>query len=351
MRLTPLFIIATLLGIFSFASADLSCLDRNGKPVPWFNLIKYPGNVSASEPTYAYFDQNSGPSFQAIKGKYVDSKDEALPNTVMSINQLITSNGDTLNVLVYNDEPPNKPYNPKGGHAKGFIAYDNSTKSGIYIMHSFPKYPSVYSDNGQIEYTTPKNTYEYGQNAYCITLNEDALNKIHQNLPVEEPNVYHATGFFQDLANTSNSDYAVTQFNLVNGDNQWFLTKSPNYSGFLYDDIIAPYFKVNLAVESWGRPYQPASCTIGKEAMNIDEIRIDSGASWDHYSDHAKWAVTVGIGLKNLACSCDMNRMTTQAKRGGSCLCTQNTLQFNAFSTLIVQRDKCKVAEFLAIDA
>ena len=336
-----IFLLAALfLATFTVTLADLSCVNRDGNPVPWYTFIKFPENITYSGARYGYLDPTVGSKYKVIYGYHVDSEYEALANTIYAINGI---EDQYANVLVFNDEPPNDPWNPEGGHAKGIIAYDNETKTGVYIMHSFPKFPNVSSDGLTINYSLPHNTYEYAQNAYCITLDETILSNLIENLPIEQPNVYLARGFFSSMIFANSTDHQVATFNLTNGDAQWYFTKNPNFNGFLYEDIIGPYFNSSLAVESWGRPYQDPVCPHNSTyaTVNIDKIAFNVLDTWDHYSDHSKWAITVGDGNPQVACLCDMNRMDTQEIRGGSCLCTKNSVIYSALSTITTLTDKC----------
>jgi len=336
--LPRLFICIFLVSSLSLSFAQLSCLDNQGKQVAWFSFLKFPGNVTSQNPRHAYIDADSGNQYQVIPGFHYD-ENGALARTIASINSLSEATG---NKLVWNDQPPNQDFNPKGGHAKGIIGYDNKTDTGVYIMHSFPKFPQVFED-GTINSTTPPNTVTYGQSCYCISLDKELLGYILHNLPVKEPNVYYTSGFFNGMIFTSREDYLISQFHLLNGDEQFFLSKNARYSGFLYEDIVQPYFKVNLAVESWGRPYQPARCPpVGSYgSLNIARIALNDQDTWDHSMDHSKWAISIGEGGFPLACLCDVNRMDSQGIRGGSCLCSKNKNLHNALSSIVKLTDQC----------
>jgi len=330
---------------FSLAFTQLSCLDRSGGQVPWFTLMKYPGNLTKIIPRYAYLDDNSGGAYEVINGTFADGKDEALARTIESINAM---DKDHMNLYVYNDEyPASHTQNLSASlnaHAKGIIAYDNETRSGIYIMHSFPKYPSLTDLSGNIDFQLPPTTEIYGQNLYCVTLDKEILQQLLSYLPLEKPHSYFASGLFQNFHTDSKDNYTVTQFNLLNGDNQWLLTKNPKYDGFLYEDVISNYFQVPLAVESWGRPYQQNACPpqVAFSVLNIVRIAFSEEDSWDHYSDHSKWAITVDESKTQLACLCDMNRMESQSSRGGSCLCSDNKNLYKALTSVIGHTDPCQ---------
>jgi hypothetical protein len=222
------------------------------------------------------------------------------------------------------------------------LAFDAGTKTGVYILHSAPNYPAVLSDN-TINSSLPDNTWEYGQHFYCVSLDETSLATVVTNLQVIYPVVYAQTGTFNQ---TSFEDSLLMQqvqtFSLVDGEVVTILSKSPNYTtGFLYEDIIQPYFQLELYVESWGRPYQPPICPGNStyETLNIDYVQFDNGDGWDHYSDHSKWAVAPGN--QGIACACDMNRMDSQSMRGGSCICMTNPVFYSAMAGIVQTVDQC----------
>ncbi|RZJ37029.1 MAG: hypothetical protein EOO18_06615, partial [Chryseobacterium sp.] len=164
---------------------------------------------------------------QVISGTFADGKGEALARTIDSINAIDKNH---INLYVYNDEYPTEddPITAsQNAHAKGIIAYDNDTQSGVYIMHSFPKFPTVSQSTGHINTDLPVTTNIYGQNLYCVSLDREILQQLLSYLPLEKPHAYYASGLFQNFHTDSKDNYTVTQFNLLNGDSQWLLTKNP----------------------------------------------------------------------------------------------------------------------------
>ena len=55
-------------------------------------------------------------------------------------------------MIAWNDEYPaenlfsNSSWFPGGAHSKGLMAYDADKDEGIYVVHSFPKYPGILED-------------------------------------------------------------------------------------------------------------------------------------------------------------------------------------------------------------
>jgi len=118
-------------------------------------------------------------------------------------------------------------------------------------------------------------------------------------------------------------------------------SKSPKYQKFLFEDVIQPYLGSNMLVESWGRPYQDPACSpmFKNTNQNIKNIEFPNGDGWKNTQDHSKWGITTGA--VKLSCLCDINRMNSQAKRGGSCLCLDNTSLYKALSSLPTGTDAC----------
>lgn len=120
--------------------------------------------------------------------------------------------------------------------------------------------------------------------------------------------------------------------------------KNPYYtSGFIFEDLIIPKIQDNLRVESWGRPYQPSNCSldIGFTCENINSIAFpnDSKAYWSSADDHSKWAI--GTSSLNWVCSGGMNRMYSQAKRGGAFFCWQEPSLWKALDGIVAGSEAC----------
>lgn len=319
-------------------SKTLDCLDNNGKSVPWFFDYKLPGNVSNDTAKHAYLDSKSSSEFQILSG-YVDAAGQALYNTIKLINEF-----SSISLIAFNDEPPSEPWVADGAHAKGFIAFDNVSQTGVYVMHSAPKFPNV-SIEGKVNTTLPSNTRIYAQNFYCTTFDsEEGLTQIIEHLKIIYPIYYYRSGVFaQHSFRGSTIKSLVSQYHFGDGEQAWFLSKSPNYtSGFLYENVVEPHFKLGFEVESWGRPYQNPVCNSTYESLNVDVVKFNTQIAWDHYSDHSKWALSLSSSQQfQYACSCDMNRMDTQALRGGSCLCTKNQILYKALKSVVSHVDLC----------
>jgi len=324
-----LFTLATL-------SSSLTYLDQNNQPTNWFAILKYPKKLTKYQPRHAYLSDNNGSQMLIINNR-PDQYGEAIPNTIKSINR-------AANVLAFNDDIPGIEVRFSNGHAKGIIAYDEYARSGIYISHSLPNFPEVRSN--QLDYEFPSNTYTYGQHVYCMSFNSTMLDEILLSLAVVKPHSYFSKGIFRDFnavftRGRQEIPSRIINWNLGNGDNHYFFTKSPKHPEYLYEDIISKHFRVNLHVSSWGRPYQLPSCALSQRTLNVKKIGLHNGDSWTGGSDHSKWAVSEkGFGPK-VTCFCDLNRMASQKSRGGGCLCSSNKNLHEAFSKIVAETDYC----------
>jgi len=315
--------------------AQFSCRDNSNNQVDWFAALKYPGNVTGG---HGYIDSVVPQNIFSVLPGHADDNGGALSNTIDVINSMAG-----LSLLVYNDEPPASPTVYTGAHAKGFIAWDQSSGRAIYVMHSVPKYPNVSAD-GKITAEVNRNAYTYGQNFFCVNLEISDLTTLHQNLQTVQLTVFYSSGAFSgaEWLPVGGPDFTVNDFKVSNGDTITMLSKSPDYNQFLYEGIIEPHYQTGLQVESWGRPYQNPECApqSGFDSTNVNLVRLSNGDSWQNWWDHSKWAVsfdaTVGI-----ACPADMNRMASQITRGGSAFCYKNAKLYNAYKSIVSQIQQC----------
>jgi deoxyribonuclease II len=62
-----------------------------------------------------------------------------------------------------------------------------------------------------------------------------------------------------------------------------------------------------------------------------------AGIAWNEQEDHSKWVLAGSL----YACFGDMNRMTSQWKRGGSFFCLNDPTLVSALKEMIVSHDSC----------
>jgi deoxyribonuclease II len=130
---------------------NISALDENGKPVDWFFIYKVP-QLSAGANTdkttgyeYVYYDSaiDSLPLAQRLvnKSPYVLNSDKGALN--LTLDSVFNKPDASTGWILYNDE---KPLDAGGkndgnlGHTKGVLAFDTKTKTGYWLLHSWPKF-------------------------------------------------------------------------------------------------------------------------------------------------------------------------------------------------------------------
>ncbi|CAG9333544.1 DNASE2B_1 [Blepharisma stoltei] len=333
-----LIIAASLIQIFA-----LSCLDINGNPVAWWNLVKMPKAVKNAPfygKSYLYVSPDNPTPTLSTNPINVTS-----PMTY-TLNQLNTDK--TVSFLFYNDGYPGSEtnYSSYYGHSKGILAYTQT--QAIYIIHSVPHFP--YTDNVTnavvLDIADPQTMY--GQNMMCIQLDPQTLFNIAGIMTINHPAVYFSRIVNQNanityLVKNVTAGYKFTQsiYSFTsNGNFYTYFAKDMAGQWDLYEDIIAPYYNDGFKVESWGRPYDASFCKPKYSYNVLNVLGVNLGRyAWYNTDDHSKW----GIAIKNtnIYCSSDINRMNSQRKRGGGALCTNSTLLYTAFSSLITLEESC----------
>jgi len=240
--------------------------------------------------------------------------------------------------IVYNDEIPDLPqiyssfpsnYIYSGNaHAKGILAWN--TKSIKWLIHSVPKFPKEFDGTNQFP-DIDHGELEYGQSFVCLTLTISHLDSILKQLFIMHPNVYLSNinninniklDSYKNLWKTNN--YNIYKIN----DELHHIAKSPYYHQDLYEDIVIPEFKGNCLTETWIRGHH---CSESEQCKMVPKIKWQNGISYSFTRDHSKYCVSdcgwVMIG--------DMNRMTSQFKRGGGGLVIQNENIVKLFNGII----------------
>ncbi len=113
--------------------------------------------------------------------------------------------------------------------------------------------------------------------------------------------------------------------------------KNDKVNGSIFEDGLTNYLAVSpIIAETWGRPIEKAWCGGGHQVLNAVNINLN-GITWNEQDDHSKWAV----GSSLYVCLGDMNRMTSQWKRGGSFFCLSDSGLVAAVRGMIVSHDSC----------
>lgn len=282
-------------------------------------------------------------------------------------------------------------FNFKGGaHAKGVLALDEN--EGFWLIHSIPKFPPDFRKS----YEFPQNGDVYGQTAICISLSTQKESEaVVSQLLVMRPSVYASNQ--ADDVSVLNLDQLVsrrwsddprktTQIDSLGGRQFYSIVKSPLAKFELYTEV-APFLQVDLLVESWRNGNGgklDSQCQTKFKVNNIEEVQLKLDTSstpassfslsktengffekfiykftrlwrknestslksadkvtWNYHQDHSKWAISIESD-KPFVCIGDMNRMRSQAKRGGGVICLKDDKQlWNNFKNSIYSFEPC----------
>ncbi|OMJ75885.1 hypothetical protein SteCoe_24861 [Stentor coeruleus] len=330
-------------------SSALSCKDMNGNAVDWFSLIKPPkSDITNQGQNIMYLDPLSRTA--SIHPTLINNQNAIS----FTINQL---NNKTVSSFIFNDQPPipipksrknrrqkkHKFETFNSAHAKGIIAYDKT--SAFYIMHSFPLYPNITS-TGIINTTISYSQLIYGQNMICITLTNTQLFNLAGVMSLIQPSVYYKNILIENANITNIINNVLPNFGpsgsydfTLGGFSLTYIAKNQFAGIQLWDDVVSKYFKQDIEVESWGRPYILSVCPPNNiyHILNIAGLQIQNIA-WIKTQDHSKWGIL--MAMKTI-CYGDMNRMTSQASRGGGALCLELDWLFTLHNDIITDVDPC----------
>jgi deoxyribonuclease-2 len=316
----------------------LSCINEIGAPVQYWSAFKLPESYN-----YIYYDPVSGPNFShwSLNNSGVLGGG-AIFNTMNQI-----WNPDTIYAL-YNDEiPGSDSYNFSVGHAKGVWMWSNSSEGGaVFLQHSVPKFPEGPATVGQ--YTGfPSNAHEYGQHAFCISLNFSELEQIVAAYQTVVPQIYETnynnSPAFPELvqildgeSNTLPGCYIQSLANVT------MFVKNTEWNNELYAECIGPKLDANLYVESWlhgedDGPYCPPSYPT--KTLDIQSLHFKTfNAGWQTINDHSKWCVA---SSSNTVCFSDINRVLSQYERGGGAICIRDYMLWDFLYSAVSDANEC----------
>lgn len=262
----------------------------------------------------------------------------ALDATLDSIFAAAAADGSTAGWIAYNDEIPNSKKNDeRKGHCKGVLAFDKASDSAVWLLHSTPRYPVIG------EHDFPEDEEIYAQTYLCVTLSGyEAANAIAAVLRRQhDPQVY-ATQLPKSLSEGSPDDEVVQlakgtpidvspdpadiPFASKGGQPFRLLAKSREWGKDFWIDWVGPSLKADFQIETWRRGKIPGTEDSDNKdwVADVDGIDLTSAGApveWHYTKDHAKWGVSVE---NDWVCVADINRQTSQEKRGGGSICMQH---------------------------
>lgn len=87
----------------------------------------------------------------------------------------------------------------------------------------------------------------------------------------------------------------------------------------LYENVVAETLNTGLIVETWGSPQEEPSCAAVHTVRSNFMVALGN-EMFKYTKDHSKYAVS-SDSSKEIVCFGDINRQSSQWKRGGGTVC------------------------------
>lgn len=335
---------------------SLSCINEDGNNVDGYTILK-------KNDGYQYFVYNSATSSFELSPYFLNQTSVgAIMETLAPLYD--KSVNESIAMAFYNDDPPATNPSSSYAHAKGVLATDSST--GFWLVHSMPNWP--FSPRGKDGGPNPGILSDdtYGQSFRCVSVTMSTINTIAETLRVDDPLVYEGyvpPALLDDLPSMSllidkdqrkDINNTVITFDSLGGTTYYQVAKSKEWDKDLWDDLVAPYFKTPLYVETWikgGGGRQSSICNTSEQnsahpkqvpydIYQVDLVKMPNGDTWTNTNDHSKYCVaTQSSSLAT--CVGDINRMCSQERRGGGALCLEDEGQHTAFTAVVDSIEAC----------
>ena len=283
---------------------------------------------------------------------------------ISAIRSELTARGQSVPYLMYNDQPDNGNPSSSYGHSKGVFAPHK-----FWLIHSTPHFPAP---AGTGKFWFPEKETKFGQTFLCISIGAKDTEHIANHFKYTTPYVYFTNlhGTAPDVVASSPSladvldgkwadgpGTATHSITTAGGEQFQIFGKNAAWNADLWGDLVAPALQSNMLVESWirgqalgpyckGRGRSPGGSKWKYDVVDVHTMEVtDQGKvhTWKETQDHAKWAIT--DDHTNLVCIGDINRMTSQRKRGGGTACFSHGGLATALWYSIRIADKCQASD------
>lgn len=332
--------------------------DSTNEPVDWWFMYKLPHNAKSpkdakdqSEPStgweYLYFDAETKGDL-ALSKQTLEDDTCALQQTLAAIYDAEPNPPKGLGWICYNDEVADRGKDSGSfGHTKGVLAFDLESDTAFWLLHSWPKFPNVK--------TRDLASADYGQTYLCITLQdvETARYIAEQMYHRQEPQTYQCRlpdavkedDIFYKVANDIDVNETDPPCDVAFFSKGWqpfrLMAKNRHWDKDFWIDLVGPHLQVNIDVETWRRGTVPDTEDEDQKDRTSDVLHVDLTSlgvnyQWHYTKDHAKWGVSE---TDDWVCVADINRQTSQEKRGGGSICFRNETLWRCLKEIELLKD------------
>jgi len=146
-------------------------------------LLLAPATVSNG---YLYFDSLNTQSRFRKFSQNPDSHGHPINQTLSQINTLAN-----LEWVAWNDQNPNGSTTSVKAHSKTVLVLDKSTKNGIILAHSMPKFPAFLQ--GKVDVKIADSQRVYGQHFFCMKVPGAVMDEVFTKASSTRLNIYEST--------------------------------------------------------------------------------------------------------------------------------------------------------------
>ncbi|XP_061184944.1 uncharacterized protein LOC133192958 [Saccostrea echinata] len=297
-----------------------------------------PANTTGKE---FYYMDSVNPVFTFKDVSIQEEKENPLFKTLQQIYE-----GKSSVYAMYNDERPDRytvwftakenrtfQWETNGGaHMKGAYAFDEN--EGFWLILSIPKFPAPRKQG----YSYGQSQIAKGQSILCVTLDKQYLRtEMEKIFYITKPTFYDRNNVAMKTGQKYISSSAVVGFKSKGGQKFRFFAKSDKFGMDLYDSLVALDLKDNLYVETW-YPNLKSNCSTKYKVYNVEKVRFGDHYNFLSTTDHSKWVVAES---KQWTCIGDINRNTSQFKRGGGTMCLNHQKVSKQFREIVGEFNKC----------
>lgn len=221
--------------------------------------------------------------------------------------------------VLYNDETSKLDiHTTNKGHCKGIVAWNTSRIS--WLCHSVPNFPRSFT--GFTIHPLEPNEHVYGQSFHYVEIRYSLqmITDILQQLHLMKAHIYNETNHGIKTTDLHDTLRVLQLTNTIT-----HIAKSPKHEIDIYN-YLATTYKCKWYVETWirGHRIEPTDSIVDITNLHIHDIDFKES------QDHSKWACSDDYYWVG-----DLNRMTSQYKRGGGGFVCKNRVIARSFKKLI----------------
>ena len=292
------------------------CSNKNNVENTQISLITQNQNTKTSSikgTTKVNFALKLPHGFQGIEYSENDKRFISCNNINTWLKQFYILDKKWDNWVVYNDEIPNNGddhFVTKKGHCKGIITWNENRIS--WLCHSVPKFPSFNFDGKSIS-DIREGELIYGQSFQYMEFEfkPEVISSLLLQLHIMEANIYiHNYDPNLDSLHTHIHNIPIRTIQI--SDSITHIAKSPKNEIDIYSEHIILKYNYKWQIETWIRGHHIEKNYLNSFCSDIHSL-IFENIHYKESQDHSKWAVSNDIYYF----IGDLNRMTSQYKRGG----------------------------------